>query len=97
LEKGDNETKSYITNNEHQNFRLFLDENVLETFFRRPDFSPDGSIFIVPCGQYQKSNDDEPIMASLAFKRGNFSSPCICLPVTQKPAILVRFNPNLYK
>ena len=29
-------------------FKYFMDENQIFTFFRRPDFSPDGSFFVLP-------------------------------------------------
>jgi len=31
---------------------MFLDDKSVFTFVRRPDFSPDGSIFIVPSAVY---------------------------------------------
>jgi chromatin assembly factor 1 subunit B len=39
-----------MNHDEKEKFKLFLDENVIFTFVRRPDWSPDGSIFILPCG-----------------------------------------------
>ena len=69
----------------------------IETFYRRPAFSPDGSIFITPGAQYQNKVDEKPIVASLVFKRGNMSSPSLVLPVKGKPSILARFCPLLFK
>lgn len=74
-----------------------MDESLIETFYRRPAFSPDGSMFITPGAQYQKSSDEKPIVASLVFKRGNMSSPSLVLPVKGKPSILARFCPLLFK
>ena len=40
-----------------KNFRIFMDESV-PTFFRRPDVSPDGQLYLLPAGIWQSSPDD---------------------------------------
>ena len=82
---------------EEDYFKLFLDENLVETFFRRPDWSPDGSCFLVPAAQYQAKASDPPINCVLGFTRGNVAAPSFCLPMKSKPAILCRFSPCLFK
>ena len=66
-------------------------------FFRRPDWSPDGSFFLVPASQYQMKPSDPPVNCVLGFTRGNVSTPSFCLPMKSKPAILVKFCQKLFK
>lgn len=84
--------------------QMFLDENVIEkyifilkiSFFRRPDWSPDGSFFLVPGAQYQNPVTKEMMFCAMGFTRGRMNQPSICLPVHKKAAILVRFCPLLF-
>lgn len=89
---------------------LFAHDSV-PTFCRRPDWSPDGSFVVVPCGQY-----DEPDAAPKApradakadaararkhtayvYARGALDAPCAHLPGAAKPIIAVRCCPRLFK
>lgn len=38
--------------------RLFLDTGMVDTFFRRPTFSPDGKLLALPCGCYEIPNPE---------------------------------------
>lgn len=79
--------------------RIWLKRKSLLTisFFRRPDWSPDGSFFLVPASQFQAGPGETPINCVLGFTRVNLGSPSLCLPMKSKPAILVRFCQKLFK
>lgn len=77
--------------------RLFLDETAVSSFFRRPDFSPDGSFFLLPAAQYQLRKEDKPFSAVLLYKRNDLSSPCFVYSTNNKPAICVKFCPKIFK
>lgn len=73
-------------------------------FFRRPDWSPCGTFFIVPSAQYvsrdgpkNKEGKQVPIPCAAVFTRGNMNQPCLYLPVHKKACVLVRFCPILFK
>ena len=53
-------------------YKYFLDENQLFTFFRRPDFSPDGSFFIVPTSI--------SVFKRLVWDQQRFDSLCSSFP-----------------
>ena len=89
--------------------RLFADETI-PTFFRRLAWSPDGSFLVVPCGQVKadgkEGKPDGPLSAvAHVFARDQLDRPAMCLPTFPEqggknggsdPAVVVRFNPNLY-
>ena len=83
--------------NKINSFRLFIDENTISTFFRRPDFSPDGSLLMLPTSQYQKTRESPIEPCILVFRRGDFSTPCCLFYTGNKPVIAIKFNKNLYK
>ena len=63
-------------------YRLFIDENALQSFFRRPDFSPDGNLFLLPASQYNSNKAGSPLELSacaLLFRRSQMNSPCLAL------------------
>lgn len=70
--------------------RLFLGDGV-QTFCRRPAWSPDAQVVVIPCGQL-----DRGAPTTLVFARGAFDAPIAHLPVP-KPTIAVRFCPLLFK
>ena len=39
-------------------------DSTIPSFFRRPDFSPDGSLFITPCGIHKTAMDSSPLVPS---------------------------------
>lgn len=81
-------------NTENTFFRTFKDET-LSTFFRRLSFSPDGNILIAPTAQYMVN--EKLINVSLVFTRYSLDKPVLYHLANDKPSILVRFNPFLYK
>ncbi len=49
-----------------KHMKLYHDEN-LTSFFRRCQFSPDGSLFIAPSGQYKQTNDEKETCLETAY------------------------------
>lgn len=85
---------------------LFHNET-LPSFFRRPAMSPCGSILCVPAGIFRTDSSAEGATspdvnnAVQIYTRSsmikNINKPVMCIPFLKKPAIVVSFNPNLYK
>lgn len=93
-----NENPSQMEIEKPLNFiRLFLDEIAVSSFFRRPDWSPDGMFFVLPAAQYQMKKEEKPFSAVLLYRRNDMSSPCLVYSTNNKPAICVKFCPKLYK
>lgn len=46
---------------------MFLGETSLQTFVRRPDWSPDGTFYILPAAEFWI--DDKPIPGAYGFMR----------------------------
>jgi chromatin assembly factor 1 subunit B len=84
-------------NPQSNNFRLFQEDSSLNSFFRRPDWSPDGSFLLVPTGQYKESPDSPAMSVVYVYRRGNLNSPCFFIPTNNKPSLCVRFCPKLFK
>ncbi|EEB07117.1 CAF assembly factor complex subunit B [Schizosaccharomyces japonicus yFS275] len=77
---------------------LFHGETLV-TFFRRPAFSPDGSLLITPTGVYKDPNQNKTDTSNSVhvFTRSGLNSqPAITLSGFNKPAVVVRFSPILY-
>lgn len=72
--------------------KLFLHESSIESFFRRLDWSPEGSIFIAPGGEYYHTTEYKKIYCAYVFSKHNLSLPCLVIPCT-KPVILIKFCP----
>lgn len=79
---------------------LFLDDSVA-SFYRRPDWSPDGSFLLLPCGQYYADNSPPPNgipkPTTFVFARHNLAQPCAHLPSPDKPVVALRCSPVLYE
>jgi chromatin assembly factor 1 subunit B len=77
---------------------VYLDETV-PSFFRRPAWTPDGSLLLTPTGSYRASAAAPPRPTTYAFVRGSFASPVAHFPAatSAKPSIIVRASPVLYK
>ncbi|CAK89929.1 unnamed protein product (macronuclear) [Paramecium tetraurelia] len=72
---------------------IFLGETSLFTFVRRPDWSPDGSFYILPAAEFWV--DNKPIMGAYGFLRQSPQVPCFFLP-TNTPALVIRFCPKYF-
>jgi chromatin assembly factor 1 subunit B len=76
--------------------KIFLHESCIENFFRRMEFSPDGTFFIAPGGEYKNFEKNEKTFCAYAFARKNLSKPVLAFP-SEKPVILVKFCPTIFK
>jgi chromatin assembly factor 1 subunit B len=91
--------------------RLYLDDSV-PTFCRRPAWSPDGRVVLVPCGQFEPTTVAATAAATAAgpaaaagkvghttyvYARGCYDAPIAHLPATDKPTIAARCCPLLFK
>ena len=79
---------------EHQS--LFHDDG-MTSFFRRPSFSPDGSVVAVPAGLFKRDGATQPMNATFVFSRGDFSTPALTLPGGESPSVCVKFSPVIYQ
>eukprot|EP00743_Colponemidia_sp_Colp-15_P004241 GILK01004575.1.p1 GENE.GILK01004575.1~~GILK01004575.1.p1 ORF type:complete len:586 (+),score=111.10 GILK01004575.1:41-1759(+) len=77
--------------------RLFLDETAVPSFFRRPCWTPDGSLLLTPAGQFQSASDSLPLPTVYVFTRNSLNAPVMHLPGAAKAAIAVRPCPILFK
>jgi chromatin assembly factor 1 subunit B len=77
---------------------LFMDESA-PTFFRRPDWSPDGSILALPAGTHRSTAPTGPrdLNTAYLYARGNWTAPIVHLPAQNKPVVAVRFCPVLFR
>jgi chromatin assembly factor 1 subunit B len=75
--------------------KLFLHESV-PAFFRRPGWSPDGSILGVPAGVWQAGPDAPLENTAYLIARAHPRTPVAHVPGHAKPVVVVRFNPILY-
>lgn len=69
-------------------------------FFRKLQFSPDGSVLVLPYGIYKNENGEE-LNCCHIFHRANLlkglNKPMAIIPNLKKRCLCVSFNPNLYK
>ncbi|KAJ3107200.1 hypothetical protein HDU97_004620 [Phlyctochytrium planicorne] len=83
-----------------QSSRLFHDET-LNSFFRRPSFSPDGALLAAPSGisrDPRSTSGDTTVNTVYMFARGSLTKgPLYHLPGHKKPAVAIRFNPRRFK
>ena len=74
---------------------LFHDET-LPTFFRRPSWSPDGSMLATPAGIFQKSTSSAISNTTYVFSRSSFPKPLFQLP-RGRPTVAVKFCPIIFR
>ena len=75
--------------------KIFLHESCIENFFRRMEWSPDGTFFLAPGGEYKNFEKNEKTFCAYGFARKNLSKPCLAFP-SEKPVILIKFCPTVY-
>ncbi len=81
---------------------MYVDEAALQTFFRRPAFSPDGTLLLTPAGQHRASADAaaRPTTWVFQMEAGKHANVIAHLPVAAsyggRSSILTRFSPVLY-
>jgi len=74
--------------------KMFHDET-MPSFFRRPSYSPDGSLLIVPAGRLDVG--DQVVNATYVFTRASPNKPVLYLPSPQKATVAVRCCPILFE
>jgi chromatin assembly factor 1 subunit B len=84
---------------------LYADSTV-PCFFRRPSFTPDGSLLITPAGIHRPvssatlGNDTSMLGSSFCthvFLRDHLQTPIVSLVGLEDPSVAVRCSPILYK
>ena len=80
---------------------LFLDEGLV-SFFRRPTWTPDGSLLLLPAGMLKTGGQAGGSLqknTSFIFQRGRFDVPIANLSaaLAAKPSIGIRASPVLYR
>ena len=77
-------------------YSIFHDETLV-SFFRRPSFSPDGSILCLPTGQRTPlTPKNTPHGIYLNLRNNLHNTPTAFIGGFEKAAIAVRFNPRLF-
>jgi len=74
---------------------LFMDERV-PSYFRRLDWSTDGSLLIAPTGQDPRSHRDDPVPTTNVFLRDQWEGPVMQLGGLPSASLVVRSNPVLF-
>ncbi|KAI9296186.1 WD40 repeat-like protein [Neoconidiobolus thromboides FSU 785] len=78
-------------------YYLYQSEN-LKSFFRRPDFTPDGSLALTPAGIFKESADDQAHFVVYIYTRGAIAnSPILKLSGFEQPPIAIKASPRVYK
>jgi chromatin assembly factor 1 subunit B len=67
------------TPDQKSGFRIFADESV-PTFFRRPDFSPDGELFLLPAGVWQRDPESHSEYCALLYRKNFLEKPSFIIP-----------------
>eukprot|EP00210_Caulerpa_lentillifera_P001555 g1493.t1 len=75
---------------------MFHDDS-LTSFFRRLDWSPDGSFLVIPSGLWKQNEESEGTHVAYIYSRRNWSSPIACLPAPSEPFIIIRFCPVFFR
>eukprot|EP00698_Gefionella_okellyi_P021456 TRINITY_DN6966_c0_g1_i1.p1 TRINITY_DN6966_c0_g1~~TRINITY_DN6966_c0_g1_i1.p1 ORF type:complete len:466 (+),score=62.83 TRINITY_DN6966_c0_g1_i1:81-1478(+) len=79
-----------------QQKRLFRDEHI-KSFVRRPAWSPDGALLVLPAGQFQTDGSSEIVNTTYVFARNNLNKPILHLPLRASASVCVRFNPCYFQ
>ena len=74
---------------------VFMDERV-PSYFRRLDWSADGSLLIAPAGQDPRSHRDDPVPTTNVFLRDQWDGPVMQLGGLASASLVVRANPVLF-
>ena len=76
---------------------MFLDDKAVFTFMKRPDWSPDGSFFLLPSATYQETTEDKQEMCVFVFRRIKQAKPSLVLKTNNKPALCTKFCKKIFK
>lgn len=85
---------------------LYVDESTLGTFFRRLSWTSDGAYLVTPAALWHSEDSSPaesskeksaPTFATYMFARHKFDEPCKVFSGLEKPSVVVRPSPLLYK
>ncbi|KAJ8940799.1 hypothetical protein NQ318_007885, partial [Aromia moschata] len=80
-----------------KNVKYFHDDT-FKSFFRRLQFSPDGSLLIVPSGHMESEDCKKILNGTLVFTLdNNWSKPAAILPIRKQCSTVVRCCPILFR
>ncbi len=79
-----------------ETFKMFANESVA-SFFRRPTVSPDGELFILPCGIWRDSSQSDPTCCAYLFRKNYFTKPSFSIQTNKEPVLACKFCPVLFK
>ncbi len=68
----------------------------MPTFFRRPDFSPDGELFLLPAGLWQKDAESNSEYCAFLYRKNFLDRPSFVIPTHGEPALVCKFCPKLF-
>ena len=68
----------------------------MPTFFRRPDFSPDGELFLLPAGLWQKDAESHSEYCAFLYRKNFLDKPSVVIPTNGEPALICKFCPKLF-
>ncbi|EEZ98093.1 chromatin assembly factor 1 subunit B [Tribolium castaneum] len=83
----------YLHNKEVKYFH----DDTFKSFFRRLDFSPDGSLLAVPSGRIEIEDCKKILNCTLLFAVDNWGSPICLFPSGKQCSTVVRFCPILFE
>lgn len=82
--------------NRYFQHKYFHDDSA-PTFFRRPAWSPEGKLLLLPCGRMLESPTAKtPVNVTWIFTRGNCAKPSGYIPSTEI-SVVASFSPVLYQ
>lgn len=82
------------TSGKSRTVNMFHDETSQGSFWRRPAFSPDGELLLLPAGCLEQG--EKTVNTVFVFTRLSLAKPVMHLPVGDTPALVVRFCPLLF-
>ena len=74
---------------------MFIDDMVYKSFFRRADWSPDGSFFLTPAS-YFSDKEGNSSFTVYGFFRSQLTKPAFMLPKMKSYAVSIKFNPYIF-
>nr|XP_023030076.1 chromatin assembly factor 1 subunit B [Leptinotarsa decemlineata] len=75
----------------------YFHDDTFKSFFRRLQFTPDGSMLIVPSGHMQADDCKKILNATLVFTMDNWNEPAAVLPLPKQCSTVVRCCPILFQ
>ncbi|CAG9861270.1 unnamed protein product [Phyllotreta striolata] len=80
----------------HEKECKYFHDDTFKSFFRRLQFTPDGSLLIVPSGHLQADNCKNYLNCTLLFTLDNLTEPVAVLPLDKQSSTVVRCCPLLF-